>query len=1019
MRKKTFFLFFLTFVSFNLLLGQRTISGKIIDTSNEALIGVNILVNGTNIGTTTGLEGDFQLNIPEENSTLLISYVGFESQEVTITTQSFLEIILQQDAELLDEVIVTGVADATPKSKLTFSVTKLTKKALQEVPATSAAGALQGKVAGAYVSQGTGQPGQAPNIQFRGFTSLWVQQQPLVLIDGMIFEGSIADINMEDVESIEVVKGAAGSSLYGSRAANGVIVIKTKRGLENGKSTINYRTEFGFSELSRRMKLSQSHPYELAADWQSETRFTKYEGEEYNEHGQPISGSRIVKEDHYADNPFGLYRDHVSDFYRQASFFTNYFSLGNQMGKTNFLVSWQRHREEGIVPSQEGYTRNNIRFNLDYQISDQLLLSTSNLIINVKDDFGRIDFGQLVQTEPDIDFFAPNEEDGSPFNIDAPRNNFNNPLYELHNEQRNNNRNSVLSVFKLRYDPYAWLSIDAQYSYEKRNNESKDITPKGTLIRGFSLGQAVPGPGSINQTNGEGLAQNFQTTALFRKKWGALDFRSRLSYLYENREEKSFGIFGRGLAFEGITSFNNILEPSSSSREETIRAENIFGIVDVDYQEKYIASALFRRDGSSLFGENERWHNYFRVSGAYRLGLDLNLDWLNELKLRAAYGTAGIRPNFAAQYETYRLGSNGLAVPVSAGNKNLKPSTSKELELGLNIEWLDRFDLELVYARSKVIGFLWPGLQSTALTGFPTQVQNAGNSKSISYEATFGIHWLKKPDLQLSTNFVFSRERSTFTQLSIPPFDHSPSGNGILVEVGELYGNFWGHQFLTSLEQIANQLPEGGNVNDYAINSDGYVILAGTEGTINEAPILLDVDQNGTPDLTVIGDQNADFHLGMLTNFSYKNFSAYMLWDWKQGGEVYFGTGQDLFSNYLAAETDQSQKGNNEKKTIEYYDVLEDRRNTNSHFVRDGSFLKLRELAINYTLNQENLGQWLGKYINSLKISLIGRNLWTISGYPGFDPEVNTGGFGGLNYAVDGFVFPKSRTITGAVHFTF
>ncbi len=1008
-------------------LGQRTVTGKVTDTDGMALLGASVLVKGTTIGTTTDLDGTYSLEVPADATTLVFSYTGYNQQEVQLGASNTLDITLDEGVDL-GEIIITGVATGTSKKKVTFTINQLGTEQLQEVPSTSAAQALQGKIAGVQVVNATGTPGQAPTIKIRGATGLIGSQNPLIIVDGVMIEGSLADINMEDVETIEVVKGAAASALYGSRAANGVVVIKTKRGADgSGRTTVKYRTEYGISQLAREMELADHHSYKLASDWQSESRYTRFDGETYNADGLLIDGARSLDDDHYADNPYAVLNNHFDNFYKDGNFSTHYLSVGSSTDKTNFLLSYQYQDQEGIIQGSKGFQRNNIRFNLDHQLTDKILLSTSNLISLAKEDriggggnFGNSTGGpfyDLLFMAPDVNLNGTNEEDGTPFNIDAdPYSNEDNPLYQLANVSNKLERNGVLSSTKITYDMFNWLSLDAQYSYERRNRIREEIQKKGYLQRGDSPGQATADDGSLELDKLEGLAQTFQATALIVKDFNDFHLRSRLSYLYEDNELKFSEIDGNDLAFVGVTSLENAVKITGRSEIRRIKAENLIGIVDFDYRDKYIASALFRRDGASQFGADERYHNYFRVSGAYRISEDLQIPGIDEFKIRAAYGTAGLRPGFAAQYEVYQLAPEGTAAAFLKGNRNLKPSLSKELEIGINLDFLERFSLELVHANNKVEDAFWPASLSSALEGFPNQWRNTGDLETNSYEASLGVNLVSSKNVDWSANFIFSRERTKITKLTIPPTQTGPA-SAFFFREGETFGIIYGRKWVTSMSEMSGQIPEGKSLSDYKLNVDGYVIESATEGTINERAIHLDQDQDGIPDLAVIGDINSDFNFSFGTNFRWKNLSAYMLWDWKQGGDIYWQTGQWIYREDRAKDFDQAGKPDNQKKARDYYAGLYDVNNTNSHFVRDGTYVKLRELSLYYNLKSNQLGS-LGGVFQGIKFGLVGRNILTFTDFPGFDPEVGELDQG-INFGFDGFGYPNFRTITGSIQVTF
>jgi len=1028
MKKVLGLLFFAVAFTFSLS-AQKTVSGVITDDTGLPMIGASVMVDGTSVGTITDVDGSFSLQVPEGTSDLVVSYTGYGTQTLDITNTNVLNVTLSEGT-LMDEIVVTGVASGTSRKKLSFTVEKLSAKQLQKVPATSAAGAIQGKIPGATVVNASGAPGQAPAVSLRGASAFTGSQSPLILVDGVMIEGSLADINMEDVKSLEVVKGAAASSLYGSRAANGVISIETYSGLDDPGTEITYRAEYGQSKLARKMDLAKHHAYKVDPN-SSATTYTPYDGVEYDADGNIVSGSRSFEADGYADNPYTVNNDHLENFFKTGNFNTHHISAkGRSDSGTGFLVSFQRQNQDGIIFNTKGFQRNNIRLNLEHPISDKITLSARTLIANSQSEeagtntgttAGNVNgiggsgspFYDLLFVEPDVNLNADNEEDGTPYNFDALAwSNEENPLYALEYGKRNQKRNSILSSLKLSYDVLDWLRVDGQYSYERRNNNDNFFVPKGYLANG---GSWIGGRGGVFDL--EGLAQTFQATALASKSFDKLNTKFRVSYLLEDNEVNWTNTSGTNFAYVDITSLANVTDAQSiDSENQIVKAENYISILDLDYDDKYIASFLFRRDGSSTFGENNRWANYYRISGAYRIGEDLNMPSINELKIRAAYGTAGLRPPYPAQYEVYQLQPGGTANAFTRGNPDLRPSQTAELEVGFDAEIKNRYTISASYINVKTSDLFWPANLSSALTGFPNQWKNVGDMDTKYFEVAVGLNWLNKDKLNWETKINFSKGSSTVGAINIPETQTGPN-NAFFIREGEKFGIMYGEKFLTSLDDMAAQLGEGESISDYKLNSQGYVIRAlnadgnDNEGTTTELPILLDADMNGT------ADQNADFNIGFVNNIEIGNFDIYALIDIKQGGDIYWQTGQWIFREDRSADFDQSAVPDGQKKARDYYAAFYNVNKTNNYFVRDGSYVKLRELSLYYNIGSDVFGEKLN-FLKKVQLGVVGRNLVTISDYPGYDPEVGATA-GGINWGFDGFGYPNFRTFTGSIKVTF
>jgi hypothetical protein len=767
-----------------------------------------------------------------------------------------------------------------------------------------------------------------------------------------------------------------------------------------------------------------------------------------------ISGNRTFSDDHYADNPFAFVNDHQKDLFKNGIFFTNYISLANNSKKTNFLASFENNRQEGVIFGVEGYNRQNFRTNIDHRLSDKLTFSASTFIYQSRTNYSDAStnlssdpgggqgtvFFNVLMLNPDLNFDLPNGlyDDigvGQQYMIKPDHwSNEENPKYALEYAERDGYRRGILANFAGHYYTTNWLSFDANYSMEWRTNNFYVQLPKGYLAKELAYIN-----GALFKESTSGLAQNTQVTANLNHKFGDFTTKGKISYLYENTRIRSMQVTGFGLAAANVSALDAVNgDKQISSYDRTEVAKNIFGIADVDYKDKYILSLLYRYDGSSLFGENERWQSYYRFSAAYRLTEDLKIPGIQELKLRASYGTAGQRPHiWEMQYETWFL-DNGTISPNTIGNKDLKPSLSKETEFALNTEFLNRFSFEFIYSYTKTED-QFVRVKLPAPAGFGFQWQNAGTLEANVLEATLGVNILDKKDLKWNLFVTWDRVRQKILELNAPPFTHGPGSNNTDVfwfREGETFGIVEGKTWVRSLDVMANQLPDTDDpgtpidetdINSYVINSDGYVILRGTEGTINESPIGYDGDNDGIIDTDVqIADMNPDFNMSFATTLSWKNLSLYALVAWKQGGDIYNMTKQWMYREGLHGDVDQSGKAPNEKKAADYYQKLYDVNNVNSHFVEDGTYVKLRELSIYYTIGEKFWKERTKGFIKMVKIGIIGRNLWTITNYTGYDPEVRQGDtdYKGANddlsiYAFDGYGYPNFRTFTGSIQINF
>ena len=1021
--RRTGVLLVFIFILRQLVFAQLTITGTVTSADDGlGLPGVNVVVKGTTTGTATDVDGKYQIKVPQ-GSTLVFSFVGMETQEIPVTDQTVINIVLKTTITKVEEVIVAGVASATPKSKMSVSVNKVDAKDLESVPATSTASALQGRVAGLVVVNSSGNPGQSSGIRLRGSTSLFGSTSPLIIIDGVMMadESDMADINSDDVADYQIVKGASASALYGSRAGNGVIVITTKRGnsAKEGNTEIRFRTEYGMSDLIKEITLNEHHAYRLADDYK-QTGYTKYYGVTYptGYNGEPtnaISGTRTPDFDHYSDNPYSYVNDLQKEIFPNGSFNTNYVSVASNNTNSSYLASFENSHNSGIVFNKKGYTRNNFRINVDQKIYDKLKLSISSLATQSKIDLpdGGLtvsDGGGSLCSFADVLFMNPDAN----LNMNAPSDSTlkkyyfkpdywalaANPKHTLYYEERNTKKSSLMQNFVLNYKPFNGVEIEANYSYEKWNIFYTQYDPPGFMgINGSHIS------GYEDKIGYESLSQTMQATLNLNHKFGDFVTKAKLNYTFEKFNSDEFSVAGINFLFPGVKSLQSIIGKISPYSQEILTiAKNYSAILDMDYKGKYIGSVLYRIDGSSLFGANNRWNPYYRISGAYRLNEDLKVPWIQELKVRAAIGTSGQRPGFDYQYETYTV-DNGVAVGYTSGNKNLKPSETQEIEIGINFEFLKNFELELIHSSNKTIGdFMLVPL--SAVTGYRYQWQNAATIKGSSFEITLGAKIITSKDLNWKINLTFDKVIQQVSELKVPNFSYGPK-SAFRVQQGEPYGIMYGYSWLRDSVPVSLK-------NKYVLNSEGYVIPKGSEGTRNEIPLIYDKYGNGQP--YKIADMNPDFDMAFSTVLEWKNFTFSMLWSWKCGGDIYNATKQALFRDQRAGVNDQFGKPDYQKKTTDYYNTFYNQDIVNSYFVENASYLKLREMSVYYNFSPKFFTK-IG-IIKSAKIGILGRNLLTFTKYTGWDPEVADVS-NPTSFIIDDFNYPNYRTISASLEIKF
>ena len=1042
---------------------QTTVMGTITDDEGEPLIGANVLIGELVIGASSDLDGNYSFQVPAqhvgETFELSARYVGYSEQArmITITAGTMTEDFqLALDLLSLDELVVTGVSEATPKKKLAFTVDRVAGEDIAIAPASNPVASIQGKVAGVSVVAWSGAPGDGMGVRLRGTTSLNESNQPLYIVDGVILGSNQVDIDALDIEDVEIVKGAAASSLYGSRAQAGVINITTRRGSTIGlnQTRVTVRNEFGFGSIRKNLVTNVSHDLRVNDSGQfvnSEGVLNTCDTCLDNGYGPGVLQQTNGNGAAFYDTPYqGTTYNAFDEFFEPGNTWTNYVGVSQNSAKTNFLASFTNVEEQGAIAGLEGLNRKSVRINMDHRVRNNFTISTSGFYSQSTNDALQSSLASDVAINPffGLMFTTPlvslgtRDSNGQLMVQADPLSVEENPLYTIENADLSQGRSRILGNFRTRWSPRPWVDLEGNFSYDRSDRDEREF---------YDIGYATIEPsglnsGQVESRNGLTEAINVDATASFRKRFGDFTTRGILKAQLEDFDSINEFIIGNDLVTVGLSDLSNVEDKESltiGTGTSTVRSEGYYVTGGVDYQDRYIADLLYRRDGSSLFGADERWQSYYRGSAAWRLSEETWWpagDILTEFKLRGSRGTAGGRPRFQAQYETLSL-SNGTLTKSTLGNALLKPELQTETELGIDFAVKDRIFFELVYADTKVEDLLL-AVPLAGFYGFGSQWRNAGTIESNTIELSANGSVLNTSDLSVEMGIVFDRTRQEITE-----FNSNPYNGGALslffYREGETLGSMYGQLFMTE----TGQLPAGYDPSAFAVNDDGYLVAVGAGNNAESGPggdgvVGTDDDLWGSTvdagdgtmlrwgiplkyfdevedtDQVEIGRTLPDFNLGFNTNVRYKGVSLYMLWGAQIGGDVYNFTKQWSYRDGRAADQDQGHKPEQLKKSTTYYEVLYDATGRNSHFVEDGTYLKLREVSLGYTFNRRQLQKYVGNALHSVSISVIGRNLLTFTDYTGFDPEVGSNPDPTL-YRVDDFNYPPFRTVRGKLEIQF
>jgi TonB-linked SusC/RagA family outer membrane protein len=854
-----------------------TVQGLILDqASNRPLPGAEVHIQGTELRMITNEQGRYLImNVPAGTHTLRVELLGYNTvtRQFTVTAgqTTTVNVTVAPTAIALRELVVTGVSGgAVERAKVPFSVSRLDTDQMP-VQGVNPLSQMQGRVPGANIAAISGRPGATPAVILRGPTSINAtgrSQEPLYVVDGVVLSGSIADLNPADIESVEIVKGAAASTLFGSRAASGVIAITTRRGALDGVR-FTARSEYGLNDIERDFGIARYHTWMLD---ETGTRFCALdtygsnnlcartidyhqELRRINEVATPyaagtvafpidpgaVTSGPILQRAFLANQWPGRTQNAVKQLVDPKPLAQNDFSMSGRVSQTTFYSSVGHTRQAGAIMGLKGYERLNARINLGQRIGDQWNIDLNTYISRAEQDgFNQEEGGtgwfRLTRTPAIVDI-TQRDPLGRLYirtNLSAGGVQNENPLYSFENRENENVRWRYLIGGTARYSPLHWMDADANFSLDRLNSATRVFWNKG-----YRTTNENPATSDGWIANSATHAQSFNTsTGLTLRPQITEQIASRLSFrwLYEQQNNDSRGLQGYFLRVSDVDNANNITETDDIFASRTQSQQMSFsGGGFFDFFDRYTVDIAVRRDGNSRFGSDNRWQTYWRGSGAWLMAREewFPSDVLSTMTLRASYGKAGNVPNYSAQYETYSIGTGGTLTAVTLGNPLLRPEVVTELEVGADFELWQRWGLSLTYANSLADDQILP-VPIPVASGFPTQWQNAGSMRNQTWEGALTLPVIRnRAGLSWTARANYTQNRAIVESLGVEPFfmGATPQNTGdvLRVEEGLRFGSMYGRIFMTSCAQLPAQFQTqcGGSTSAFQVNDDGWLVWVG------------------------------------------------------------------------------------------------------------------------------------------------------------------------------------------------
>ncbi len=1021
---------------------QVRISGKVTATGNAALSNVSVVVRNTNFGASTDAEGNYTIlaELKPGKYTVDFSGVGYKAASAALTITSgessyTVNAGLTEDALGLDEVVVTGTLGRTSKRQLGNSISTISAKQLQNTGAQNLSAMLSGRVMGAQVTQNSGDPAGGISVRLRGVGSIFGSSEPLYIVDGVIVDNSSAnvvnlnadaqgsriqaganrlvDINPNDIERIEVINGAAAAAVYGSRASNGVVQIFTKKG-RSGKPRVSFTTSAQHNSLRRRWEMNNepvrfgipgNTRYSTVGD-----RLTMIANLRPNQAAVPGTGPASLG-GRLDQEKYAVTRFDYQDFIFNSSMGTdNHLSVSGGNDKSSYYFSSSYTKNDGIIRNTD-FQRYGFKLRTDFTLASWAKLSGGTLYSNSrsKDLPNGNNFFSPISTMTITDNvwnIAERDAAGRLQHVELLRVN---PLtvIETYDIRQEVNRN--LSDVKLTLTPIKGLTLDLTNGFDTYAQSGNTIQPRMPYESLVAAGFFPDGYVSYANLN------YFQWTGdyIASYKYSAgknFQLNTTAGYTVQYIKNSFTAQEGRDLLpiVRTIRAAQNLFSLPQESRSE----QSIWGYFlqqTVNYKDKLYLTIAGRYDGSSAFGADVRNIFYPKASVSYNIS-DEDFwqnskisKWMNTMKLRGSYGRAGNLTGIGAYerftvYQPVVYTGGGFAPQNRIGNQNVRPEIKEEIEGGADIQFLNgRLGLQFTAYRQNITDLLLP-FNLAPSYGAGSILDNVGKMTNQGVELMLTATPVKKKDMRWDASFLFNRNKNRVTEVfrnaTFLGFDASGT-QGVLV--GHPVGSYF--------------------VNYFARNNDGSLLLRNVNGFLlpqvergNPNTNIAQRDANGQPTGTplrkVLGDPNPDFTLTFSNEFQYKNWSLRMQWDGVYGFEVYnwdwitrnnVGTGPTAVKEL---------RGELPRGWVAAIGGFIGPRIQEEH-VEDGSFTKLRELALTYRVNKL-------KFADNMTFSLIGRNLLSIDKYRGFDPEINSAGQSFVR-GTDFGSFPIPRTIQFSV----
>ena len=1065
-------LFFVMFCFSAAVFAQKTVTGTVVDNLGEPIPGVNVVVKGTTNGAMTDIDGRFSIQRVDEDATLHVSFIGYAAQEVKVAGKTVFNIQLAEDSQLLEEVVAIGYGTAK-KGSLTGAVAKVSSDKLAERPIADAATALQGQMAGVEVRSTSGQPGQDTQIRVRGAASIHANSDPLYVVDGVATD-NLNSINPNDIESIEVLKDASSSAIYGSRGANGVVLVTTKHG-KDGKAKVEFQGTFGWQQMERKIDLADAEEFIWMKKYTiNRSYITKYASKgataddswatrlannggvfsasymfdpRWDNGGKGLSASDALQYSAYTASDLTqdlTYIDWQDEFFRTAPMQNYQLAVSGGVDKTSYRISAGWLDQDGIAVNT-GFKRLTLRANVDSEVTSWFkfglsiapTMSWQSLGAGV--DNKDSETHHTLSMNPITESSAGTKTGSNPYSIYSWAGSTVSPVEKMNQTDNNKDVVRMLSSAYMKFDFTHGFTASVTgswnfYDYEQRNFVPSDIVNSSTW-------KTSPEGSNSTNTRTDARTNKFAIEALLNYHKEVKDHDIQAMLGWGDEEQRGWTTTLKATGFP-----NNALQTFTTSTATTIntatadittptRLVSFFGRVQYDYASRYLLTASLRRDGSSLFGKNAKWGWFPAVSAAWRISNESF--WpdncvVNNLKLRASYGqngnnsitsTAALSTLAVANYSWAATSASGYAASAGA-NADLGWEKTNSWNIALDFGFLEnRINVSLDYYQKTTTDLLYQ-VQVPSVLGYTTAWDNVGSIENKGFEVEINSTNIRNKNFQWNSILNIGYNSNEVTELSGGQTVYTGFSSTQILKEGEplksfyLYktiGVFASQEDLDKYPHLSNQ-----GIGDYIFedyNGDGKIT---------------------SDDRQVCGSPSPKFTFGFTNTFRYKNVDLSVLITAQTGGKIYgllgraidrtgMGTGGNVMKRWVNAwynenymttgmKSEYAARGGWDGKTPALVEGTNSTTYYTDDWLYDSDFIKIKNISIGYNVPVQKLG------IANLRIYGSIENVYSFDKYDYFSVESSnssTSSTNGISGDYDYGAYPSARVYSIGLNLTF